>query len=659
MPIYDAVHRQYFSTPILIEHPALSPYIYIYIYQPAFFSEGGPTKHQNSTTFCPTPGFHTPFNMCYIPYNVYTVCAHTRIGKVVQCARQKDRNARLENGNWCANFWLTLRTCRPVELAKLKYWFCSRCREHYKTYDINGEKAILNYWAYKAMSGFAYSVDPGAVPGDLVFSWPLPTLDGPSKVRCELIALDKAWPHTTFETKVQWLRRLERARTVTLELAKIWSSRPGSVQSSEEIDVQPALALPMSAYPFPYTRDHVLSPITEATDSVGFAANLPPWKETVTRGTKQVHLKTLAKLCGEVKGPPGRLPPWLGGAESASPSDVSLVDVPLNPTKPWSSSVSQEMADEKSDQASVPFAQPPRRQLAEQFSHPQRTGQPDFTQPNFTATDPSRPEPLRDGSGEASDSIRDGNVPKTRFNYWDHEVWEDDPDNTAPVEPTRESLKKELERVHINERLVYDSTDSLSVEPVQNSPHRDITATLQTDAILNHEAFTDVALEESNAKSLTKEQEQEPEQDKPNMTSHFSVSEFDPDEATERSSIVSVSSASEDEVFDFEDPDTTTPVPKTKEEVQEPGSPEQRESGESGGSRSIIIQFPAPEVVIVAPEPNRHLSPPRFVCEDCESPNSDAFWDEFGKRSPRNTGLLPDMKGIVTQRWSATDVAAM
>jgi hypothetical protein len=525
-------------------------------------------------------------------------------------------------------------------------------------YDTNGVDAILNYWAYKAMAGFAYSVPPGAVPGDLVFGWTPPALDGPSKVRCELIALDKAWPHNTFETKVQWLRRLERARTVTLELAKTWAGRPGSIRSSEEIDVQPALTLPMSAYPFPYTRDHVLSPITEATDSMGSAANLPPWKETVARGTKQVHLNTLAKLCGEDKTHPRRLPSWFGGAESASSSNVSLVDVPLNHTRSWASSVSQEIADEKSDRAPVPFAQPPSRQLTEQFSHPQRIVRPDFTQPDFTAPDASRPELLWDESGEASHSMGDGNVPKARFNYWDHEVWEDNPANTAPVEPTRESLKKELNRAQINEGLVYGPTDSLSVEPVQDAPHGDITSTPQTDAIPNHEAFADVTLEESNAKNVTKEQEQ----DKPNMTSHFSVSEFDPDEAAERASIASVSSASEDEAFNFEDPDTTAPVPETKE-VEEPKSPEQRHSGgsgESGGSRSIIIQFPAPEIVIVAPEPpNRRLSPPRSVRADSESPNSDAFWSDFGKRSPRDSGLFPGMMGNMSQRLSATAIGAM
>lgn len=521
-------------------------------------------------------------------------------------------------------------------------------------YDTNGVDAILNYWAYKAMAGFAYSVPPGAVPGDLVFDWTPPVLDGRPKVRCELLALDKAWPHNTFETKVQWLRRLERARTVTLELAKTWSGRPGSIRSSEEIDVQPALTFPMSAYPFPYTRDHVLSPITEATDSMGSAANLPPWKETVTRGTKQVHLNTLAKLCGEDKTPPRRLPFWLGGAESTSSSDVSLVDVPLDPTKSWASSVSEEMTDEKSDQASVPLSQPPSRQLTEQFSHPQRTVQPDFTAP-----DTSCPKLLWDGSGEASDSMGDGKVPKTRFKYWDHEAWEDSPTSTASVEPARESLKKELERARISEGLAYDLADSLPVEPAQNAPHGDITSTLQTDVIPNHEAFADVALEESNAETVTEEQEQ----DKPNMTSHFSVSEFDPDEAAERASIASVSSASEDEAFNFEDPDTTAPVPQTTEEVQESKSPEQRESGgssESGGSRSIIIQFPAPEIVVVAAEPTRQLSPPpRSVRADSESPNSDIFWSDFGKRLPRDSGLFPGMMGNMPQRLSATAIGAM
>ena len=643
MPIYDAVHRQYFSMPFSIERLPSFPYIYIYIISPCFlFQQAGQQKQQIILSHARLP--HTPFNMCYIPYNIYTVCAHTRIGEVVQCARQKDRNARLEDGNWCANFQLSLRTCRPVELAKLKYWFCPKCREHYKTYDTNGVEAILNYWAYKAMCGFTYSVTPGAVPGDVVFGWTLPPIQGSSRIRCELLALDQAWPRTTFETKVQWLRRLERARTVTLELARTWSGRPGCIRGSEEIDVQPALELPMSAYPFPYTRDHVLSPITEATDSVGSAANLPPWKETVTRGTKQVHLNTLAKLCGEDKTPSGslKLPRWLGGAESASSSNLSLVDVPLNPTESWASS-DEKMADAKSHRASVPSAQPPSRQLTEQSSHPQRDIQPVSTQPDFTASGTFGPEPLKDGSREASEKLGDGNVPKTRFGYWDHEVWVDSPANTAPVKPTQKPLEKESERPHADEGLGDEPRNGLSAEPVQNTPHR--------DAIPNHEAFADVALDEANVRNVRQAQKQ----DKPNMTSHFSISEFDPDEAAERASVASVSSASEDEAFDFEDPDTTAPVPETKE-VQEPKSPEQRESGNSG---SIIIQFPAPEIVIASPEPNRFLSPPKFVHEGSESPNSDIFWEEFGKRSSHDTKLSSSMMGIVPQRWSATAIAAM
>ncbi|KAH6628480.1 hypothetical protein F5144DRAFT_309932 [Chaetomium tenue] len=585
--------------------------------------------------------------MCYIPYNVYTVCAHNRIGEVVECARQKDRNAELEKGNWCTGLQLTIRTCRRVEMAKLKYWFCPECRKHYKGYDIHGVEGILNYWAYKAMCGFSYCVTPGTVPGHVVFGGTLPALLGSSRIRCELLALDKAWPHTLFETKAQWLRRLERARTVTLELARTWSSSRGRMQSSEEIRVQPGLASPMATYPFPYVRDHVLSPITEASSSVESNLKLPLREKARTRETPQVHLSTLAKLCGEA--PSGKPSSWLGEIQGAGSSTATLIE---NPLDPWAST-RRETANEKFHQASVAFTQPPSRQLTEQFSAPKHN-----IQPKSTGPDTSGLEPLSHGSGKVSESMRNGNVPRTDFVYWDHEVWVDDPTNTNSVEPAQGSLGKELGRPQADDGLADDLTNSSSAEPIQKSPRRGPAEVLQADGILDYKAFAAATLGEVKAREVTREQEQEYEHEKPNMTSRFSVSDCDEDEAAERATIGSVSPASEDEAFNFEDPETTIPVPRTKE-VKAGQLPEHCESD---GSASIVIRYPTSRVV--SPKPT-YLSPPRFVGENgtsrTGSPNSDQFWDEFGNRPSRDARLLSSVmaQGVLPQnRLSTASIGA-
>ncbi|KAK3298408.1 uncharacterized protein B0H64DRAFT_370901 [Chaetomium fimeti] len=557
--------------------------------------------------------------MCYIPKNVYTVCAHTRVGELVACARQKVRNARLEDGNWCTNFQLTFRSCRPVELAKLKYWFCPECREHYKGYDTNGAEAILNYWAYKALSGFTYSVSPGAIPADVVFNGTVPALARSTRVRCELIALDKAWPNNSpFETKVEWLQRLERARTVTLELARSWSGTQPCVQGSE-ISIQPRVPSPMTAYPFSYVHDHALNTITEASDSLKSAANPPSWRETIDRETPQVHLNTLARLCGMT--PLESLPPRSEQAQRSISASPTLFEVPLDLTEPWGPlPVDQEMVGEESHHASVALARPLSRQLTEQFNQQQHNIQS---------------ESFNDGSGEAS-RRSNGNVPGTKFGYWDHEAWVDDPTDAASVEPTQESLGNEAERSpQADDEWVDDRTNSFSAEPVQNSPYRDPAERLETDVISSHEAFANVTLDGANVRDAAQEYSE------PNTTSRFSVSEFDADEAGERASIASVSSVAEDEVPALDDSDTASPVSESGAE-QEYRLPEQRKS-----IIDALSSCSTPE--IVSPEPNRIPSPPRFVREDnypaTESLNSDAYWNDFGNGLSREASMSPGMVG--------------
>ncbi|KAH6855046.1 hypothetical protein B0I37DRAFT_423103 [Chaetomium sp. MPI-CAGE-AT-0009] len=547
--------------------------------------------------------------MCYIPKNIYT---------------------------------LTFRSCRPVELAKLKYWFCPECREHYKAYDTNGAEAILNYWAYKALCGFTHDVSPGAIPGDVVFNGTVPGLAASTKLRCELVALDKAWPHSPFETKVEWLRRLERARLVTLELARTWSGTRACAPSSE-ISIQPRVPSPMSAYPFSYVHDHSLSAITEASDSLKSVPNPPSWRETVHRETPQVHLNTLAKLCGDsAPSVSGSLPPWPEEAQSSRLADPTLFEVPLNPTEPWAPPpVDQEIMGEESHHASVELARPLSRQVTEQFNQQQRS-----TQPDFTGSETSGPGCFSDRSGEVSGSMSNGKVPRTGFDYWDHEAWVEDLTSTDSVEPAQEVLRNKPERPpQANDEQVDDWTNSFSAEPVQNSPYRAPAELPLPDSIPSNEAVADVTLDEANARDVTQEQ------DGPSTTSRFFVSDLDPDEAAERASIASVSSVGEDEDHEvpaLDDSDTTTPVFESEEE-QECKQPEKHDS-----AIDVVITCPTPE--IVSPEPNRTFSPPRFVREDggstARTSDSDIYWNEFENRLAHGASLSPGMMGVLPQRMS-------
>ncbi|KAK4124872.1 hypothetical protein N657DRAFT_689268 [Parathielavia appendiculata] len=200
--------------------------------------------------------------MCYITKNVYTVCAHTRMGGLVECEHQKARNERWEDGSFC----LTLLSCRPVEQTKLKYWFCDGCREHYDGCDTMTVEAVLNYWAFKNAHGYSSSVSPKLIAAESVFGSRAPARkDDPKHPRRELMALGKVLPRKPFETPVAWLQRLEEARTLTLELAAKWSAVVGHQRQRRErigervVHMQPRISTPMSVYPYA----HALSSITE------------------------------------------------------------------------------------------------------------------------------------------------------------------------------------------------------------------------------------------------------------------------------------------------------------------------------------------------------------------------------------------------------------
>ncbi|KAG7291734.1 hypothetical protein NEMBOFW57_001754 [Staphylotrichum longicolle] len=238
--------------------------------------------------------------MCHIPQNVYTVCAHKRVGEVVECEKQKTRNEKLQHDGWCADLLMSLRSCRPVQETKIKYRFCEDCRDYYKDYEVNTLNAILSYWAFKSELCYSFDVSPKLIPVDLVFGEAGPVLQDPLKPRCELIALGKALPRKPFEASVKWLQRLEKARNTTLEIAEMRSQAPARRQRrGTVVSMQPRITTPMSIYPYSY-----LSSITEVSDSQETTAGVPRSHETGEY--PQVHHETLQQLCGKVHVPSTR-----------------------------------------------------------------------------------------------------------------------------------------------------------------------------------------------------------------------------------------------------------------------------------------------------------------------------------------------------------------
>ncbi|KAK4240102.1 hypothetical protein C8A03DRAFT_31756, partial [Achaetomium macrosporum] len=228
--------------------------------------------------------------MCYVTRNIYTVCAHSRVGELIECKEQVARNDRYHGGGCWANFQLSFWSCRPAEKLSLEYSFCGYCRDHYRGYDTNKAEAILNYWAFKNRRGYCFSVSPSLIPAECVFRRPAACdLADAKQPRCELIALDKALPRRPFETPAKWLQRLEGVRTLTLKLAE---EHQEVDDDNSVIRMQPRITSPMPIDP--YAR--VLSPVPELSES----QTTPHESQGTTRVSPQVHLATLQKLCGEV-----------------------------------------------------------------------------------------------------------------------------------------------------------------------------------------------------------------------------------------------------------------------------------------------------------------------------------------------------------------------
>ncbi|KAL2170849.1 hypothetical protein VTG60DRAFT_4336 [Thermothelomyces hinnuleus] len=443
--------------------------------------------------------------MCYIEKNIYTVCAHTGVGDLVECGRQRALVRQLEYSGFCASIQLALRSCRPYELAKLKYWFCPECREHYRGYDTNTADAILNYWAYKTLHGFSYSVSPQAVPGE-VLAGLMPVTDGFARPRCELLALDRVWPQQPFERRRDWLRRLEKARSVTLELAGRWNTVTASHETREPVvehvvRVHPQAASPMSAYP----HAHVLSSITEHSEE-----QEPATSVTASRKTGKPpyhHPETLARLCGEV---PQRIMPHSGETQEPTTTDPGQSGIPL--ASPTPSQTRHEMGH-SAKQIPLPFDGPPSRSLTAPAKEQEATGHN-----GLTGVETTNQKPLGDGCGPVSSDIGGISIPEA----------------PAPA----------------NYRVLRSTSFDVSAEPTRASPTDEPVPFPEADPNALDKELVDVILGGAPLKIAMVINE-----DEPNMTSHFSVSDLDPDEAAELASLRTVSPPPQ-EVASSDDTDT-------------------------------------------------------------------------------------------------------
>ncbi|AEO54785.1 hypothetical protein MYCTH_92165 [Thermothelomyces thermophilus ATCC 42464] len=378
-------------------------------------------------------------------------------------------------------YTLALRSCRPCELAKLKYWFCPECREHYRGYDTNSVDAILNYWAYKTLHGFSYSVSPQAVPGE-VLAGLMPVTDGfarPSRSR------DGG---TGFG-------RLEKARSVTLDLAGRWSTVTASHETREPVvehvvRVQPQAASPMSAYP----HAHVLSSITEHGEE-----QEPATRVTASRKTGKPpyhHPETLARLCGEV---PQRIMPQSGETQEPTTTTTDPGQSGIPPASPTPSQTGHEMGH-SAKQIPLPFDGPPSRSLTAPAKQQEATGHNNGP----TGVETTNQKPRGDGCGPVSSDIDGISIPEA----------------PAPA----------------NYRVLRSTSFDVSAEPTRDSPTDEPVPFPQPDPNALDKELVGVILDGAPLKIVLVINE-----DEPSMTSHFSISDLDPDEAAELAGLRSVS----------------------------------------------------------------------------------------------------------------------
>ncbi|KAL2017383.1 hypothetical protein VTK56DRAFT_2263 [Thermocarpiscus australiensis] len=250
--------------------------------------------------------------MCYISRKIYTVCAHTREGELVECRAQKHRIQQRQNAGFCNGIRLSLSKCWPLaQTTEMIYGFCEDCRCFYKGHNTGSVNAILNYWAFKNSQGYSVSVPAHLVPADEVFGRPASVIAALKQPRGELLALGNELPRKRQETTLEWLQRLEGIRRSTLGWAG--NPSPGSWPQNSHLSADvdsgvlrfgPRAISPMSAYPYAHVSGPTEEPsVTQETAAVSHD----------TRGAPQVHLETLRRLCGGI--PSGFFP--FGSTESS------------------------------------------------------------------------------------------------------------------------------------------------------------------------------------------------------------------------------------------------------------------------------------------------------------------------------------------------------
>jgi hypothetical protein len=255
--------------------------------------------------------------MCYISRKIYTVCAHSSLGELIECRVHKDKRAKwpIVYTGLCVARGLSFWRCRSrSEATEIVYGFCPNCRDFYRGFNTRDVSAILNYWAFKNRHGYSTCVPATMISADEVFGQPPPLEESLKQPRCELIALGNQLPPNLklLDSPVDWLRRLEGIRKSTLEWAEQGPRRKMPIYWAANVKVrggydstlciQPRINSPMSVYPHP-----------SAPSSL------------------QCHGETYRKLCGEDFSLSSTL--WMDGTAEGSDNEL-VFDMELETDTP-------------------------------------------------------------------------------------------------------------------------------------------------------------------------------------------------------------------------------------------------------------------------------------------------------------------------------------
>ncbi|KAL2183258.1 hypothetical protein L209DRAFT_758763 [Thermothelomyces heterothallicus CBS 203.75] len=231
---------------------------------------------------------------------------------------------------------------------------------------------------------------------------------------------------------------------------------------------------------------HVLSSITEHGEEQEPAPRL-----TASRKTGKPpyhHPETLARLCGEV---PQTIMPQSGETQEPTTTNPGQSGIP--PASPTPSQTGHETGH-SAKQIPLPFDGPPSRSLtapAKQQEAPGHNG--------LTGVETTNQKPRGDGCGPVSGDIGGISIPEA----------------PAPA----------------NYRVLRSTSFDVSAEPTRASPADEPVPFPQADPNALDKELVDVILDGAPLKIAMVISE-----DEPSMTSHFSISDLDPDEAAELAS---------------------------------------------------------------------------------------------------------------------------